>query len=176
MRQRLGIARALVNDPVVVFLDEPTLGLDPAGQREVLDLVRTIAATKGTTVVLSSHTLPEIEEVCTTVLILDRGRVIASGTVAEVTDTQTVRRSGRLRVPVAEVGRARAVLAALPGVTVLADERPDVVLLAMADESAAGPNSVLAAVLDTGIPVLSFEVEGARLSDAFLTMTRQVTP
>lgn len=85
MRQRLGIARALVNDPSVVFLDEPTLGLDPAGQREILKTVQRIAQHRGATVVLSTHTLPEVEEVCTSLLILHRGRVLASGTVDEVT-------------------------------------------------------------------------------------------
>ncbi|WP_433272421.1 BTAD domain-containing putative transcriptional regulator [Actinosynnema sp. CS-041913] len=77
MRQRLGIARALVNDPVVVFLDEPTLGLDPAGQREILALVRTVAQARGVTVVLSTHTLPEVEEICTGVLVMERGKVVA---------------------------------------------------------------------------------------------------
>lgn len=175
MRQRLGIARTLVNDPDVVFLDEPTLGLDPAGQREVLDLVRDIAASRGTTVVLSTHTLPEIEEVCTAVLILDKGKVLAAGTVAEVTDTESVRRSSRLRVPVDQVGRARQVLAGFPGVTLLADERPDVIVLALADDGSVGMNAVLSGVVDAGIPVLSFEVEGGRLRDAFLTMTNQAT-
>jgi len=85
MRQRLGIARALVSDPAVVFLDEPTLGLDPAGQRQVLEIVRDIAANRGATVILSTHTLPEVEEVCTTVLILDRGTVAVAGSVSEVT-------------------------------------------------------------------------------------------
>jgi ABC-2 type transport system ATP-binding protein len=80
MRQRLGIARALVNDPEVVFLDEPTLGLDPAGQREVLALVRRMARERGATVLLSTHLLAEVEEVCTRVLILNRGRVAADGT------------------------------------------------------------------------------------------------
>lgn len=84
MRQRLGIARALVNDPAVVFLDEPTLGLDPAGQRQVLAMVREISVRRGATVVLSTHTLPEVEEVCTRVLILDRGRVLTEGTVAQI--------------------------------------------------------------------------------------------
>ncbi len=84
MRQRLGIARALVNEPQVVFLDEPTLGLDPAGQRLVLSLVRRIAHERGATVLLSTHLLAEVEEVCSRVLILTRGRVAAAGTVAEV--------------------------------------------------------------------------------------------
>src|SRR5207344_785133 len=63
MRQRLGIARALVNDPAVVFLDEPTLGLDPAGQAQVLTIIRSIAKARDATVVLSTHLLPEVEEV-----------------------------------------------------------------------------------------------------------------
>ncbi|HEU4946892.1 MAG TPA: ABC transporter ATP-binding protein [Kribbella sp.] len=92
MRQRLGVARALVNDPQVVFLDEPTLGLDPGGQREVLGIVRRITLQRGATVMLSTHILPEAEEVCTTLLILDRGVLLASGTVDEVVRTVGGRR------------------------------------------------------------------------------------
>ncbi|GLZ34937.1 ABC transporter ATP-binding protein [Lentzea sp. NBRC 105346] len=168
MRQRLGIARALVNDPAVVFLDEPTLGLDPAGQKEILTLVRTIAEAHGTTIVLSTHTLPEVEQVCSAVLILDRGKVISAGTVADVTSADANRQSGRLRVPPGEVPRAKEVLAAVPGVTVTPDDRRDVVVLTATD----GMNKALAAVLNAGIPVLSFEIEGTRLSDAFLALTR----
>ncbi|WP_198681253.1 BTAD domain-containing putative transcriptional regulator [Lentzea terrae] len=78
MRQRLGIARALVNDPEVVLLDEPTIGLDPPGQRDVLTLVRTVAEARGITVVLCTHALPEVERICTGVLILERGRLVSS--------------------------------------------------------------------------------------------------
>ncbi|MGH2946126.1 MAG: ABC transporter ATP-binding protein, partial [Solirubrobacteraceae bacterium] len=98
MRQRLGIARTLVNDPQVIFLDEPTLGLDPAGQREVLGNVRRIASERGVAVLLSTHLLAEVEENCSRVLILSRGRVIADGTVAEVA-RRAAPRSGRLHVP-----------------------------------------------------------------------------
>jgi len=77
MKQRLGIARALVNDPAVVFLDEPTLGLDPAGQREILAGIREIG--RGATVVLSTHILTEVEQVCDRVLILDHGKLVAAG-------------------------------------------------------------------------------------------------
>jgi ABC-2 type transport system ATP-binding protein len=85
MRQRLGIARALVNDPAVVFLDEPTLGLDPAGQEQVLQVIERISREHAATVILSTHLLAEVEEVCSRVLILNRGRLIADGTVAQVT-------------------------------------------------------------------------------------------
>ncbi|MFF0267058.1 ABC transporter ATP-binding protein [Kribbella sp. NPDC004536] len=84
MKQRLGIARALVNDPAVVFLDEPTLGLDPSGQRAILAMVADLASRRGTTVVLSTHLLSEVEESCASVLILDRGRLRAAGPIGDV--------------------------------------------------------------------------------------------
>jgi ABC-2 type transport system ATP-binding protein len=177
MRQRLGIARALVNDPAVVLLDEPTLGLDPAGQRQVLAIVREIAQRSGATVILSTHMLAEVEEVCTRVLILDRGRLLASGTVGEVTRAAAAPRTGRLRVPGDLVGRARQALAGVAGLTVeVTGERPDLLELSLgpSDRDApveAGMNAALQAVLGAGVPVLSFEVEGARLADAFLAMT-----
>ncbi|NUT47472.1 MAG: ABC transporter ATP-binding protein [Saccharothrix sp.] len=167
MRQRLGIARALVNNPSVVFLDEPTLGLDPAGQREILTLVRTIAEARGTTVVLSTHTLPEVEQVCSSVLIMSQGKVVVSGSVAEVTSTEAAsQQSGRLRVPPDEVARAAEVLRRVPGVAV--EVSKDVLTVTSADSL----NTVLSALVDAGIRLLSFEVDGARLSDAFLAMTR----
>jgi ABC-2 type transport system ATP-binding protein len=178
MRRRLGIARALVNNPRVVFLDEPTLGLDPAGRFQVLDIVRNLAERRGVTIVLSTHTLPEVEEVCSNVLILDRGRVRASGSVADVIRTARVQPSARLRVTAELVERAREALAALPGFTVeQAEGRPDVLRIAARAPSSAPPsqpdamNAALTAVTDAGVPVLSFEVDGAQLSDAFLTMT-----
>jgi ABC-2 type transport system ATP-binding protein len=178
MRRRLGIARALVNNPRVVFLDEPTLGLDPAGRFQVLDIVRNLADRRGVTIVLSTHTLPEVEEVCSKVLILDRGRVQASGSVADVIRAAKVEPSARLRVAMELVERARQALADLPGFSVeVAEGRPDVLRIAFLAHSSAPPsrpdalNAALKAVANAGVPVLSFEVDGARLSDAFLTMT-----
>jgi ABC-2 type transport system ATP-binding protein len=84
MRQRLGIARALVNDPAVVFLDEPTLGLDPAGQEQILRVVEGMSRERAATVVLSTHLLAEVEKVCSRVLILSCGQLVADGTVAEI--------------------------------------------------------------------------------------------
>jgi len=110
MRQRLGIARALVNDPQVVFLDEPTLGLDPAGQRQVLGLVGRIARDRGATVVLSTHLLAEVEEVCDRVLIIHRGRVVVYGTVAEVASRAAAPRAAQVRVPAELSDRAKEAL------------------------------------------------------------------
>jgi ABC-2 type transport system ATP-binding protein len=179
MRQRLGIARALINDPVVVFLDEPTLGLDPAGQAQVLNIIRSIAKARDATVVLSTHLLPEVEEVCSKVVILNHGRVVASGSVGEVIKTALIEQSAQLRVPLDLVERARNVLAGFPDLTIdQAAEQPDVLILAV-DRPGTGVapgevmNEVLAAITAAGIPVLRFELEGARLSDAFLKMTSE---
>ena len=181
MRQRLGIARALINDPVVVFLDEPTLGLDPAGQAQVLEIIRGIAKRRAATVVLSTHLLPEVEEVCSKVVILNHGRVVASGSVGEVISTALIKQSAQLRVPLELVERARNVLAGFPDLNVeQLMEQPDVLALAVDTQGrAAGSassdmmNAALAAITAAGIPVLRFELEGARLSDAFLKMTSE---
>jgi ABC-2 type transport system ATP-binding protein len=179
MRQRLGIARALINDPVVVFLDEPTLGLDPAGQAQVLDLIRSIAKARDATVVLSTHLLPEVEKVCSRVVILNHGTVRAAGSVGEVIKSALIAQSAQLRVPLDLVERARNLLAGFRGLTISQTaEQADVLILAMdrpGTDGAPGDvmNEVLAAVTAAGIPVLRFELEGARLSDAFLKMTSE---
>jgi ABC-2 type transport system ATP-binding protein len=174
MRQRLGIARALVNEPHVVFLDEPTLGLDPAGQRQVLSLVRGISRERGATVLLSTHLLAEVEEVCSRVLILNRGRVAAAGTVSEVARQAAAPRSVRLRVAADRVDDALRALGAVPGIErVKPGEGQPGSLSATLDGNASEGlmNDGLRALVDAGVPVLAFELEGARLSDAFLAMT-----
>ena len=177
MRQRLGIARALVNDPQVVFLDEPTLGLDPAGQRQILRAIQEIASERGATVLLSTHLLAEVEATCSRVLILNRGRIAAQGTVSEVVRQAAAPRSGRLRVADESVERAIAALAAAPGVELAtpAEGQPgclNVTLRQMDGRSGEDLMSDgLRALLAAEIPLLSFELEGARLSDAFLAMT-----
>jgi ABC-2 type transport system ATP-binding protein len=181
MRQRLGIARALLNDPVVVFLDEPTLGLDPAGQAQVLDIIRTVANARDATVVLSTHLLPEVEQVCSKVVILNHGRVVGAGSVGEVIGTALIEHSAHLRVPLHLIERARQALSELPGLTIdrvegqldllrIAVETPGTALGASPAEAM---NAALTAVTAAGIPVLRFELEGARLSDAFLKMTSE---
>jgi len=88
MRQRLGLARALINDPEVLFLDEPTLGLDPSGKRDILDLIRQLADERGAAVILTSHLLDEIERVCDRAVILKDGVVVFDASVtAGLADT-----------------------------------------------------------------------------------------
>ena len=173
MRQRLGIARALVNEPQVVFLDEPTLGLDPAGQRQVLELIRGLAEERGASVLLSTHLLSEVEELCTRVLILNRGRVAAEGTVSEVARMAAAPRSARLRVPGERVEDAHDALARTPGVESVAhaDGLAGGLAVTFASTGEEPAIAALLALATAGLPVLAFELEGARLSDAFLEMT-----
>ncbi len=85
MRQRIGIAQALLGDPAVLILDEPTNGLDPAGIREVRELIRRLAAERGLAVFVSSHILSEVEKMADRVAIIHRGRTLASGPLADLT-------------------------------------------------------------------------------------------
>jgi ABC-2 type transport system ATP-binding protein len=110
MKQRLGVALALLGDPELVFLDEPTNGLDPAGVVEVRELIRELG-TGGRTVVLSSHLLAETELVCDNVAVLSRGKLIAQGTIKEL-----LREHDALRLHTTDDVAARTVLATLPWV------------------------------------------------------------
>jgi len=180
MRQRLGIARALVNQPAVVFLDEPTLGLDPESHRQVLRMVRDIASQRGATVVLSTHNLPDVEDVCTTVLILAGGRVVDSGTVSAVTSIAAAPGAALIRVPAERVGEGRRAIADVAGLRVEeVEDRSDVIRVLLAakgqrvDGAEVDLNTALRVVLSAGVPVLSYKVEGGRFTDAFLAMTTE---
>jgi ABC-2 type transport system ATP-binding protein len=110
MQQRLGLAQALINEPELLFLDEPTEGLDPLARKQVRDLLVSLRAA-GKTIFLNSHLLSEIELVCDRVLILDKGKVAREGSPAELT-----RKGDEYRIRVAEAGEsARAAIAALDG-------------------------------------------------------------
>jgi ABC-2 type transport system ATP-binding protein len=109
MKQRLAVASALLKTPTLLILDEPANGLDPAGIREMRDMMRNLASV-GTTVVLSSHILGEVQQICDSVTIISRGRRVAAGPVAEVLASQS---RGEYRVRVAEHETAAAILADL---------------------------------------------------------------
>jgi ABC-2 type transport system ATP-binding protein len=111
MKQRLGIACTLLGDPELVFLDEPTNGLDPAGVAEVRELIQRLGS-DGRTVVLSSHLLYEVEQVCDSVAILSRGRLIAQGTVRDLLE-----RKGFVRLRTTNDAEALRLLTALDWVS-----------------------------------------------------------
>jgi ABC-2 type transport system ATP-binding protein len=176
MRQRLGIARALVNDPVVVFLDEPTLGLDPRGKQELLALVRRIARQRQAGVILCSHLLTEVEEVCDDMVILNQGRVVAAGSVTDV--LQGAQKDvTRLRVPETAAAAAEAALTTLPWVKAVATNGHAGHLELHLDETAVthNKNDILNTLLRANIPVLHFEAENGRLQDVFFQLTESPT-
>ncbi len=109
MKQRLGIANALLHRPELIILDEPTSGLDPQGMKDVRELIRALGA-GGTTVFLSSHLLHEIEQICNRAVIIHKGRVIVEGPVAELRPA-----SSAVKVLTSDQERAHAVIAALVG-------------------------------------------------------------
>lgn len=186
MRQRLGIARALINDPVVVFLDEPTLGLDPHGQQELLKLVRQVAEERNAGVVLCSHLLPEIEGICDDVVILNSGQVVAAGSVAEVVGRvqRNIVLNNGIRVQVAPqmVVDAQSVLKELPEILEATSqgEMEGWLRIKLMDASNGKPhpesqinNRVLKALINAKIPIVNLETEGGRLQDVFLRLTEE---
>jgi ABC-2 type transport system ATP-binding protein len=164
MRQRLGLAGALLRPRDLLVLDEPTNGLDPQGTREVRTLVRELAA-EGATVFLSSHLLSEIEQVCTHVGVMSRGRLVTQGTLGELRDVA----AARLRVVVAdadEVSRAVEVL----GRTGVGepDVRDGLVVVPLGDVR---PEVVNRALVLAGVGVRELVVERPDLEDVFVSLT-----
>ena len=125
MQQRLGLGVALIGAPELVILDEPTSALDPVGRHDVREIIRALGE-RGTTVFLNSHLLSEVEQVCDRVAIVDRGRVVAQGTLDELLGGDTVR--------IRATGLDRAARTALAGYGQLDDEGDWLVIRGIDDE------------------------------------------
>jgi ABC-2 type transport system ATP-binding protein len=161
MKQRLGVAAALLKDPRLLILDEPTNGLDPAGMADMRMLVRRLG-TAGTTVVLSSHLLGEVQQICDRVGVIAHGKLVAESTVAEL------RGQASLRVVAEPVDKAAAIARALLG--------PDRVRvrdggldLAIEPGKAAWVNGEL---VEAGVAVSELRVRERTLEDVFLELTK----
>ncbi|MFC0600611.1 ABC transporter ATP-binding protein [Streptomyces palmae] len=177
MKQRLGLASALLQPRELLILDEPTNGLDPQGMREIRTLVRELAE-DGTTVFLSSHLLDEIEQVCTHAAVMAQGRLITQGTVAELVAASR----GRLAVTTPDPAEAVRILKE-HGVTdlVVQDERITGELPSVEagppeepPQGAEGPLDLAelnAALVHGGVRVRSFGTERASLEDVFVSLT-----
>ncbi|HYI51553.1 MAG TPA: ABC transporter ATP-binding protein [Microbacterium sp.] len=167
MKQRLGLANALLMPRDLLVLDEPTNGLDPQGTREVRALIRSFSA-DGTTVFVSSHLLAEVEQLCSHVGVMSGGRLVAQGTLDDF------RRAGsrsRIQVRTPDVESARAVLARLGAATGTTDAASDldVVTGVLPDDLA--PEAIVAALVEAGVRVRGFELVGESLEQRFVELT-----
>ena len=163
MRQRLGIASTLLADPALVILDEPANGLDPAGQREIRELTRELAK-EGRGVLLASHLLHEVEQVCDRVIVVQKGRIIASGTIAEVTAGGSA-----FRITVAEPARSAAIVRGVAGVRGVTETETGIDVAADA-ELGAELNRALA---QAGLYASAIEPRQSSLEDVFLELTER---
>lgn len=161
MKQRLGIAAALLRDPELIILDEPTNGLDPAGTKEIRDLIPELAH-ENRAVFLCSHLLHEVELVCDRVAIIKKGTMIANAPVHELVTTGHI-----LQIKVADLAGATEVLKSLPGVKSVKTEN-GYLLVDTAKDSGAQVNQALA---EKNIFVSELVIRVASLEDVFLELT-----
>ena len=171
MQQRLCLAHALVHDPQVLLLDEPASGLDPRARVELRELLRELRAL-GKTILISSHILPELEELCTSVAIIDHGKLLASGRVDDIAERFRV--GGVYRATIvgddALVTRAEQQFAALADVVSVVRRPGGLLELALrGDESTAA--SVLSAAVRGGVRLSSFAPAASDLEELFLQIT-----
>jgi ABC-2 type transport system ATP-binding protein len=164
-RQRLSVALALVNDPELVFLDEPTTGMDPAARRALWDIILTLKGA-GKTVLLTTHYLEEAEVLCDRVAIMDHGRILEEGTVDELVSRRFKERAVRFDT-IEGLGDDR--LAAMPGVTSVKHEDGEVLVYTRDVASTIG--AVLAAAEALGVEPANLGVRRATLEDVFLDLT-----
>jgi ABC-2 type transport system ATP-binding protein len=168
MRQRLGIARALVGRPRLLLLDEPTNGLDPRGMREVRELLGMLVKRDGLTVFLSSHLLAEIELLCNRVGILDQGQLTAEGEVATL--VRDLAGDETIELGVADPHRARLSLADIEGAEVVGEGSAGRLRVSLRGLSAADLNAKLVA---QGVAVSAIVPQGRRLEELYLARTQK---
>ena len=175
MRQRLGVARALLADPELLILDEPMNGLDPAGIQEMRAMIRGLVA-EGRTVLLSSHLLDEVEKVCDQVAIVDRGRIVAQGPISELAsdaaptiELRTAGAGDELRA-LALLNRHKAVAGAVG--------TADAIRITLNPTDPAAAVRVTAdlnrALVEAGVTVYGIELTRPSLEERFLEITSRL--
>jgi ABC-2 type transport system ATP-binding protein len=164
MRQRLGIAQALLGAPDLLILDEPANGLDPAGIREIRRLVRLLASERGLAIFVSSHLLSEVEQMCDRVTIIHRGRALATGPVRELLDRSD---SGATRWRVRPVSRAAEILGPFAAEAPSLEDDETVSARIPRDKL---PDAV-AALAREGIQIYGVEPRASSLEEVFLEVT-----
>jgi ABC-2 type transport system ATP-binding protein len=162
MKQRLGIANALLQPRDLLVLDEPTNGLDPQGTREVRNLIRSLAL-EGITIFISSHLLVEIEQMCTHLAVMSQGKIVAQGSVEELSASQTL----QLKLVTADTDRALQGLESV-GIKAVADGET---LSAMVPAGQIEPERIVQVLVELGVRVKAFDLAAPTLEDRFVLLT-----
>ena len=168
MQQRLCLAHALVHDPRVLLLDEPASGLDPRARVEMRELLRELGA-MGKTVIVSSHILMELAELCNSVGIIEQGRLVASGPLDEITRQVRQERTLRLKV-ISDQSQAEAVLRDQPGVGQVYEVNGYLEVEFLGDDEATA--DLLAGIVTRGVRIASFSEMSSDLEEVFLRLTK----
>jgi ABC-2 type transport system ATP-binding protein len=168
MKQRLGIARAIIHKPCVLLLDEPASGLDPKARMDLRNLLRSLRD-EGTTILISSHILTELEGFCTSIGLMEKGQMIRSGTIAAISAAETPLRAARLGWVGASEALVRSKLEGNPHVSgIMVQGEQAVFKFGGSDEELAG---VLAGVVAAGVKVLHFGEVKQTVEDLYLKLS-----
>jgi ABC-2 type transport system ATP-binding protein len=170
MQQRLGLARVLIHDPKVLLLDEPASGLDPRARVEVREILKELRG-MGKTILISSHILSELAEVCTSIGIIERGRLVVAGPVEEVLARAGFGNSVRVRVE-GEVEGAMEALKEMTGVKQVEEEEGEIRVLLESGRD--GVPEVAALLVSRGFRLRHLEAEQIGLEEAYLRLTEGV--
>ncbi len=162
MKQRLGLALALLNKPDLLILDEPTNGMDPAGMQEVRTLLRSLAA-QGTTIFLSSHLLHEMEQVCDRVAVIQRGQIIAQGQIADLLPKHDI-----VHIQTEKLDQTAQALKELVGAKQIKKETTFVEVQGVSSEQ------VVAFLVTRGLAPKEISINRPDLESVFLTLTRNI--
>lgn len=170
MKQRLCLARALIHDPKILILDEPASGLDPRARIEMRDILKELKA-MGKTILISSHILPELAEMCDNIGVIDSGRLIAQGSVAHI---QAQLQSERVvRVKLAEgIGAASSFFENDPFITQITEKPESNLIEFLYRGSEEDQVLLLRKAVSLGLPILSFAEEETDLEDVFMAITK----
>ena len=173
LRQRVGLAQAIVHDPDVLILDEPTIGLDPRQILEVRQLIRDLSHGNGRrerTILLSSHILPEVSQVCSRVLILHRGRLVAEGAPDELTSRLRGAQQIHVQVRAPEDAPVATVLGSLPGITEVQSGDNDAYVVTCKPDVDVRPQ-LTQAILQAGWELLELRAVRMSLEEVFMQLT-----
>jgi ABC-2 type transport system ATP-binding protein len=170
MQQRLGLARVLIHDPKVLILDEPASGLDPRARIEIRELLRELKR-MGKTIMISSHILSELEEICDHVGIIEHGRMVFSGTLEEILPRLGIQSKVHVKV-VNNQERAVELLTALPQIKNVGVNGDKIVVTF--NEGQDGDGIIARTLVNANLDIISIQPERLKLDDAFLQLTKGI--